>query len=96
MSGSRMLAYFLLIAGLTISPLFLIVAAVMFLAPSEPVFIPRDEEGRRCCPVCKTRHYLVFPTRQRSAFGMSWVFKFGRNQVEYRCQDCNTSWREAD
>jgi hypothetical protein len=86
----------MLFLGLTISPLFLIVAVVLSLAPSEPMFIPRDEEGRRCCPVCKTRHYLVFPTRQRTAFGMSWITGFGRNQVEYRCQDCYTSWREAE
>ena len=28
--------------------------------------------------------------------GMGWQFTFTRNQMEYRCQDCNLSWKELD
>jgi hypothetical protein len=95
MSQSRLVMFLMLFLGLTLSPLFLVVAAVMFLAPSEPKLIPRDDEGRRCCPVCHSRHYLIFPTRQKSYFGHSWISAFCRNQMEYRYQDCTMSWKES-
>jgi len=96
MSGNqRVLFCIMLLFGLFIHPLFLTIAAVIYLAPLEDHLIPRDEEGKRCCPVCKTRHYLVFPTRQRTFSSFSGIFSFGKTQVEYRCQNCTKSWRES-
>ncbi|MFA6271616.1 MAG: hypothetical protein WC693_00715 [Patescibacteria group bacterium] len=96
MSGNRFVLFcVMLFLGITISPLFSIIALVIYLAPSKPCFIPRDADGRRCCPLCHSRRYLIFPTRQRDNPGFSWALAFGKNQMEYRCQDCTMSWKES-